>query len=104
MVDICEEYRESPWNAFPNYIFNTLGGIDFLLKCNFSVENIPVKLTGFHRQALLAWTLVYKHNFSPHNYFIWNNKDILFKTNLYSIKLGFKEGIILVRQLVNSHG
>ncbi len=41
--------REIPWNAFPNYIFNTLGGIDFLLKCNFSVDKIPVKWAGFHR-------------------------------------------------------
>ncbi len=85
-------------------IFNTLGGIDFLLKCNFSVDKIPVKLAGFHRQALLAWKLVYKHKFSPHNYFIWNNKDILFKNNSLFYHTWFKEGIILVRQLVNSHG
>jgi len=30
--------RESLCNAFPIYRFNTLGGIDFLLKCNFSDE------------------------------------------------------------------
>ncbi len=71
----------------------------------FSVDKIPVKLAGFHRQALLAWKLVYKHNFSPHNYFIWNNKDILFKNILFFI-LSYlvQEGILLVRQLVNSHG
>ncbi len=73
--------RESPWNAFPNYIFNTLGGIYFLLKCNFSVDN-----------------------FSPHNYFIWNNKDILFENKSLFYHTWFKEGIILVGQLVNSHG
>ncbi len=59
--------RESPWNAFANFIFNTPGGIDFLLKCNFSVDKIPVKLDSFHRQALLAWKMVYKLNFSPHD-------------------------------------
>ncbi len=96
--------KESPCNAFPNYIFNTLGGIDFLLKCNFSVDKIPVQLAGFHRQALLVLKLVYKHNFSPHNYFIWNNKDILFKNKSLFYHTWFKEDILLVRQLVNSHG
>lgn len=73
-------------------------------KCNFSDDNIPVKLASFHRQALLAWTLVYKHNFSPHNYFIWHNKDILFKNKSLFYHTWFNEGIILVRQLVNANG
>ncbi len=30
----------------------------------------PVKLSTFHAQALLAWKLIYKHNFSPQRYFI----------------------------------
>uniref|UniRef100_A0A0E9WZD9 Uncharacterized protein n=1 Tax=Anguilla anguilla TaxID=7936 RepID=A0A0E9WZD9_ANGAN len=28
---------------------------------------------------LLSWSLIYKHNFSPHDYFVWNNQDIKFK-------------------------
>ncbi len=39
----------------------------------------PVKLSTFHAQALLAWKLIYKHNFSPQRYFIWNNRCILYK-------------------------
>ncbi len=27
----------------------------------------------------MAWTLAYKHNFSPKRYHIWYNKDILYK-------------------------
>ncbi len=47
---------------------------------------------------------MYKHNFSPHNYFIWNKKDILFKNKSVFYHAWFKEGILSVRQLVNSHG
>ncbi len=54
------------WNAFPAYLFNSTAGIDFVLKCHFSINKIPIKLANFHRQALLAWTLIYKHNFRPH--------------------------------------
>ncbi len=70
--------KDTVWHIFPNFIFNYLGGIHFLLKCNFSVDKIPIKLASFHKQALLAWQLVYKHNFTPHLYFPWNNRDILF--------------------------
>lgn len=45
---------DSIWYAFPSYLFNSIGGIDFLLKCNFPIDKIPVSLANFHKQALLA--------------------------------------------------
>ncbi len=39
------------WHIFPNVIFNSLGGINILLKCNFSVDKIPIKLASFHKHA-----------------------------------------------------
>ncbi len=30
--------KDTVWHIFPNFIFNYLGGINFLLKCNFSVD------------------------------------------------------------------
>jgi len=67
----------SLWNIIPNYIFSKVGGLNFLLLCNYNVMKIPLKLSNFHKQMLLAWSLIYKHNFSPHRYYLWNNKDIL---------------------------
>ncbi len=61
--------KDTVWHVFPNFIFNSLGGIHFLLKLNFSVDKIPIKLVSFHKQALLAWQLVYKHNFTPQSVF-----------------------------------
>jgi len=31
------------------------------------------KNSSFQKQVLLAWSLIYKHNFSPDSYFILNN-------------------------------
>ncbi len=61
--------KDTVWHIFPNFIFNSLGGIHFLLKRNLSVDKISIKLASFHKQTLLAWQLVYKHNFTPHRHF-----------------------------------
>ena len=72
---LCRLVRENAnmWNAIPNFLFNKLGGILFLLKCNFKMDKIPIKLSNFQKQALLSWGLIYKRGFSPTSCFIWNN-------------------------------
>lgn len=94
----------SIWNFIPSYIFSTLGGLQFFLGCNYDIDKIPVKLAEFHRQAFLSWSLIFKHNFSPHRYYIWNNKDIVYKRKSLFLEYWFKNGIILVDQLFNSNG
>ncbi len=96
--------RDCIWNIFPNYVFNEVGGINLLLKCNYKIEKIPIKLSNFHRQALLAWKLIYKHNFSPTNFCIWNNENILYKNKSLFYKNWFDHGIIHVKQLFNDGG
>lgn len=44
--------KDSIWRIFPNFIFKEVGGIEFLLKCNYSIDKLPIKLSNFHRQAL----------------------------------------------------
>lgn len=94
----------STWNFIPAYIFNNLGGLNFLLMCNYNIGKIPIKLSNFHKQMLLSWSLIYKHNFSPHKYFIWNNKDICYKHKSLFFPNWFNNGIILVTQLFKCNG
>lgn len=96
--------QNSIWNVFPKYLFHSVGGLEFFLRCYFDVGKIPVKLAKFHKQAILAWMLAYKHNFSPHRYFIWNNKDIRFKNKSLFFRNWFENKIILVGQLLNEDG
>lgn len=95
---------DSLWNAIPNYIFSKVGGLPFLLVCNYNISKLPIKLSNFHKQVLLAWHLIYKHNFSPHRYFIWNNHDIRYKNKTLFFSDWFNNNILLVSQLVNSNG
>uniref|UniRef100_A0A3P9M210 Reverse transcriptase domain-containing protein n=1 Tax=Oryzias latipes TaxID=8090 RepID=A0A3P9M210_ORYLA len=95
------------WNFIPKYISDKLGGLPFLLFCNFKIEKIPLKLSNFHKQVLLTWTLIYKHNFSPHRYYIWNNADILHKNMIRKsifLENWFEKNISLVTQLMNPQG
>ncbi|XP_025760554.1 uncharacterized protein LOC112845342 [Oreochromis niloticus] len=85
-------------------MFSKLGGTEFFLSCNFDIDKIPLKISAFHRQAFLAWTLIYKHNFSPHSYYIWNNKDVLFKRKSLFLDSWFRNNIVLVNQLFDSNG
>ena len=49
----------------------------------------------------MSWPMIYKHNFSPHKYYIWNNKDIIYKCKSFFLKHWFNNGIVLVDQLFN---
>ncbi len=60
---------DSMWNTIPNFLFQKVGGLDFLLMCLYAVGKLPIKLSDFHKQALLCWSLLYKYNYSPHKYF-----------------------------------
>ena len=64
------------WFIVPNMIFKKMGGMDFLLRCDFECSSLAIKLSAFHQQALLYWKLIYNHNFTPHNTPVWNNRYI----------------------------
>ncbi len=103
LLNVIKE-NDNVWNTFPKHVFNGVGGIEFLLKCNNKIEKLPIKLSNFHKQALLAWKLIYKHNFSPTNLYIWNNESILYKNKSLFYQKWFDHGIVLVSQLLNTEG
>lgn len=78
-------------NIIPNYIFSKFGGLSFLLVCNYNISKLPIKLSNFHKLVLLAWHLIYKHIFSTHRYFIWNNHDIFYFYKIKKIKNFFSD-------------
>ncbi|XP_013880610.1 uncharacterized protein LOC106529676 [Austrofundulus limnaeus] len=71
------KYGDVVWFVVPTFVFKKVGGIEFLLKCDFEISKLPLQLSTFHQQVLLQWKMMFKHNFSPHNVPIWNNRVIL---------------------------
>lgn len=92
------------WFYFPKVIFEKLGGIEFLLKCDFEISKLPIKLSNFHKQVLQYWKMIYKHNFSPHTNSIWNNRCILIKRKSIFYKDWMDHGIWTVLHLLDNDG
>ena len=94
----------SIWNFISHHVFSHLGGLTFILLCNYSLPKIQLKLSNFHQQVLLAWALIYKHNFSPQRCYIWNNCNITCKNKSLFYDTWFHNSIILVSWLFNKEG
>jgi len=96
--------EDSLWYFIPCNIFKKCGGLQFLLKCNYSPSRLPLKMSNFYRQALLAWNLLYVHNFSPHKTLLWNNKDITIKNESIFLPSWHSKGISFIIDLFDKHG
>uniref|UniRef100_A0A3B3HNI1 Reverse transcriptase domain-containing protein n=1 Tax=Oryzias latipes TaxID=8090 RepID=A0A3B3HNI1_ORYLA len=100
----CLQHSNSIWYFIPFNIFNKIGGLQFLLKCNYNIKKIPVNLSNFYQQALLAWKLCYNHNFSPHKSIIWNNEDITIQNKSLFKQNWIDKKIIYVSDLFDENG
>lgn len=106
-VKWLKKYLENPtslWNFISHNIFSQIGGLKLLMSCTYNVSKLPIKLSKFHQQALLAWRLCYVHNFSPHKEILWNNENITIKRKSLYKKNWFERGIVFVSDLFDSHG
>ena len=70
-------HSQSPCGfIFREPLFKKIGGLEFLLQCDFEVHKVPIKLSNFHKQILQYWKMIFTHNFSPHGSVLWNNRVI----------------------------
>ncbi len=65
---------DSIWFHIPKCLFQKVGGLEFLLRCDFEISKLPIKLSDFHK--LLYRKMVFTHNFTPHSSTLWNNRTI----------------------------
>ena len=96
--------ENSLWFHIPNQIFMKLGGINLLLRSDYDLSKLPIKLSAYHRQVLQYWKLIYKHNYSPHNTPIWNCRYLLFKNKSLFYKDWLEKGIWSVMHLLDDAG
>lgn len=100
----CLENHDSLWYFIPSHIFQKVGGLHFLLKCHYHIPKLPIKLSAFHKQALLSWKICYNHNFSPHKAIIWNNEDILKRNRTLFLPKWFEKNITFIDDLFDDNG
>ncbi len=92
----CLKNDNSMWFFIPQCIFQKLGGLSFLLRCNFLPGKLPIKLSKFHQQVLLAWKISFHHNFSPHKMLLWNNCLITSRNKSLYLHRWFERNILYI--------
>ena len=103
-VKECLRAPDSIWYFIPHNIFKEVGGLHFLLRCNYNVSKLPLRLSKFSQQVLLAWKLCYSHNFSPHKTIIWNNDYITKGNKSLYCQNWVEKNVILLKDLFNNEG
>ena len=94
------------WKSIPDYFFNRLGGLNFLLRCNYDTKYLDPKLPAFYKD-ILSFFSEFK---SQYNYeqgqeiILFNNKAILIGGKPFFIREWFSKGIFCIKDLLNENG
>lgn len=96
--------KDSIWFCLSKGLFNKIGGIEFVLRCDFNADKLPIKLSSFHKQVLLSWKLMYNHNFTPHQTPLWNNRYVLCNRKSVFLQHWMDKGVWSLRHLMDDHG
>lgn len=95
---------EAFWYCIPRLIFSRVGGLPYLLSCDFAISKLPIKLSDFHQQVLMYWKLIYKHNFTPHSSPIWNNRYVTLSRKSLYIKEWKEKNICSILDILDDEG
>ncbi len=94
----------SMWFHIPKSVFKKVGGLDFLLKCDFEVSKLPIKLSKFHKQILYYWKMIFTQNVSPHCSTLWNNRTITVNRKTVFKKEWYGKNVLHVVDLLDETG
>ncbi len=100
----CLTHQNSLWFFIPNHIFEKIGGLAFVLTCNYAPDKLPVTLSKFHQQSLLSWKLCFIHNFSPHKTLLWNNECITIRNKSLFYSKWFNRSINNILSVLDERG
>ena len=101
------EHSDAAWKAIPNHVVSQLGGLDFLVKCDYDLKLLNLdQLPEFYRTILGNWQefkLLTDNEEKPvRDRIIWNNCSICLDGKPIFISDWFKKGIIYIKDLLNT--
>ena len=101
------ENSDAAWKAIPNHAVSQLGGLDFLIKCDYDLKLLNLdQLPEFYRTILCYWQefeLLTDNEEKPvRDRIIWNNCSICLDGKPIFISDWFKKGIIYIKDLLNT--
>ena len=89
------------WKTIPDYYLRKIGGLNFLLRCNYDVKYIDSGFPLFYKDVLTFFNEL-KNLYSydgMQDMVLFNNKEILVGGKPISIKEWFDSNILSIRDL-----
>ena len=96
------KHTNSNWSSVPNFLLRRLGGLNFLLRCNYGVTFLNSKLTSFYKDMLSFFgdlKTLFKYNLRQ--IVLFNNREILIDGKPFFIQEWFSKGIILISDFLD---
>jgi hypothetical protein len=93
------------WKTVPDYYLRKLGGLSFLLRCNYDPKHL-ISLSSFYRSILVYFNEL-KSLYGVdevQDIILFNNKEILVEGKPVFIREWFNKGIISIQDLLNDFG
>ena len=93
------------WCTVPNHFFRKVGGLDFILRCNYNA-NYFNQLPVFYKNILYSFNelkTLYGYDQSQ-DIVPFNNKDILVDGKPVCINEWFKKGVVSIKDLLKNDG
>ena len=93
------------WCTVPDHYFRKMGGLNFLLRCNYNVKYFD-QLPVFYKTILKSFSelkTLYGYD-QLQDLVLFNNKDILVVGRPVYLHEWFKRGVVLVADLLNENG
>ena len=87
------------WKSIPDYFFKKLGGLNFVLRCNYDTKYLDHSLPAFYKDTLpyfMELKSQYKHE-QEQEIILFNNKAILIGGKPFFIPEWFSKGIICIK-------
>ena len=94
------------WKSIPDNFFKKLGGLNFLLRCNYDAKYLDPKLPAFYKDILSFFSeLKSQYNYEHgQEIILFNNKAILIGGKPFFFREWFSKGIICINDLLNENG
>ncbi len=88
------------WKSILDDTLSPLGGLRFLLKCDYNVDKLPVQLPMFYVELLNAWKLVSIPNYN----IVWNNQAINIDNKTICWNEFVEKNIVSVSDVIGADG
>ena len=93
------------WCSVPHYYFRKLGGLNFLLKCNYDINYFP-QLPAFYKNIFKSFQelkIVFSYD-QASDLALYNNKEIRVDQKTVYLSKWMVKGIISIKDLLKEDG